>query len=620
MEGSYLSSQENQPIPDRLIPRSNSTSNLFALSSTFSKLNVRNDAEYSYLGPNKKRHIYNGETSRGSVAVDRNFPVRSSSMTAAQQRKRTALFTARERNSYHEGFNNDYNYANHYQNPRNTLAVYKELTPYQLQRSRMKTSFQFPNGEIYKPKPDGKCSHSLRKASLNPRNSFLFKFSEKKDSSSSKDSVNPYNAASILPTSHTDINDGLNSLELNTSVPSTIKGSLSSTSPISAVNTLRSLTESQTDDDDSYENKTVTISYCFQNMVNEDRGDHMEKLYPSTKEKIKSPTKSGLLDRRKKTILGTERNSCKKSPSRLKLGSVLKKFWYTSRNSNTRHSKNDMKRKKIPVDDIITHSDENFEIESDIELMDANLDGIEIDDDKTLMDTDSIFDDLLSKEDNKYDSRRKQLEIRQKLHETLPNDDGKTSCRDTEKDNIKDVLIDETIIEDFSKLGDYIIDTRNQPPPRSSKRPSLNDNESARHFYNISTDLRESLSNPISLPIHVGSDMVNRLRNDWEYIKFEDRRNSLSDSSFSNAGTASKPIKKDVRFAKEVYLASTWSSNAYERANPEFIMNRHKLLWMMKVHPSMNSAMEEVKLELNSYKKNEMVVHENSKCFTHYLI
>lgn len=146
MEGSYLSAQENQPIPERLIPRSNSTSNLFALSSTFSKLNVRNDADYNYSNPNKKRHIYNSEIDCRSVTAARKFPVRSCSMTAAQQRKRTALFTVRERNSYHEGFNNDQDYVNQYQKPQYTFGVYKELTPYQLQRSKMKTSFQFPNG------------------------------------------------------------------------------------------------------------------------------------------------------------------------------------------------------------------------------------------------------------------------------------------------------------------------------------------------------------------------------------------------------------------------------------------------------------------------------------------
>lgn len=620
MEGSYLSAQENQPIPERLIPRSNSTSNLFALSSTFSKLNVRNDADYNYSNPNKKRHIYNSEIDCRSVTAARKFPVRSCSMTAAQQRKRTALFTVRERNSYHEGFNNDQDYVNQYQKPQYTFGVYKELTPYQLQRSKMKRSFQFPNGEIYKPKLDGKCTHSLKKPELNSRDSSLFKFSEKKGRNLSKDFVGPHNGTSVIHIPPNDTGYGVNSLELNTSVPSTIKSSVSSTSPISAVNTLTSLPESQTDDDDGYENKTVTISYCFENTVNEKHGSHIEKLDLSTKEKTKPTTNSGLFDRRKKTILGTEKYRCIKSQSKLKLGSVLKKLWRTSGNSNTKHGKKDTKRRKIPIDDIVTHSDGNSEAESDIELMDANLDGIEFDDDETLMDTDSIFDDLLSKENDKYDSRRRQLEIRQKLHETSHNDDGKVSFRDTEKHNVNEGLIDKTIIEEFSKLGEYIIDTRNQPPPRSSKRPSLDDNESARYFYNISTDLRQSLSGPISLPMHVGNDMVNRLRNDWEYIRFEDRRNSLPDSSFDKVETPPKPIKKDVRFAKEVCLASTWSSNAYERANPEFIMNRHRLLWMMKVHPSMNSAMNEIKLELNSYKKNEMVVHENSKCFTHYLI
>lgn len=121
--------------------------------------------------------------------------------------------------------------------------------------------------------------------------------------------------------------------------------------------------------------------------------------------------------------------------------------------------------------------------------------------------------------------------------------------------------------------------------------------------------------------MNVGNDIVDRLRNDWEYIRFEDFENSSPKCSSSNVEAVSKPTKKKgVRFAEEVCLASTWSSNVYERANPEFIMNRHRLLWMMKVNPSMNKAMNEVKLELNYFKRNEMVVHKNSKCFTHYLI
>ncbi|CAI4037971.1 hypothetical protein SMKI_04G3080 [Saccharomyces mikatae IFO 1815] len=619
MQGSYLSGQEDQLIPERLIPRSNSTSNLFALSSRFSKLNVRSDTDHNYLGPNKKRHIYDGEMNHKSIFRPSNFPVRSSSMTAAQQRRKTALFTVRERNSYHEGLNVNYNFESQCQNPQNTVRVYKKLTPYQIQRSKMKTSFQFPNGEMYKPKADGKGTHGLKKTSMNSRNSFSFNFGEKEDINASKDPSAFYNPVPISPISNTDSTNVVNSLEVNCSLSPTTKSFVSTTSPTSTVNTLTSLTESRTDDDDNYENRTVTISYCFQNMVNKNHSDHTEKLGQLSEEKIKPLKKSSKPDRKKGPHLSNDKNESKKLSSRLNLGFVLKKLWSSSGNLNTKNSKKYMKRRKIPVDDIVTHSDNNSDMENDFVLMNANLDGIEIDDDETLMDTDSIFDDLLSREDNKYDSRRKHLEIRQKLHETLPNRYDETSCRDNEKATVHDALIDETIIEDFSKLGEYIIDTRNQPPPRSSKRPSLDDNESARHFYNLSTELRQSSSSPMSLPNYVGTDMVNRLKNDWDYIRFYDWSNLPPNVSFSNVGTASKPAKKSVRFAQEVCLASTWSSTTYERANPEFIMNRHRLLWMMKVNPSMNSTMNEIKLELNSYKEHEMFVHENSKCFTHYL-
>ncbi|MCB6437602.1 hypothetical protein LI213_17025, partial [Erysipelatoclostridium ramosum] len=85
-------------------------------------------------------------------------------------------------------------------------------------------------------------------------------------------------------------------------------------------------------------------------------GSHIEKLDLSTKEKTKPTTNSGLFDRRKKTIPGTEKYRCIKSQSKLKLGSVLKKLWRTSGNSNTKHGKKDTKRRKIPINDIVTHS------------------------------------------------------------------------------------------------------------------------------------------------------------------------------------------------------------------------------------------------------------------------
>ncbi|EJS44286.1 afr1p [Saccharomyces arboricola H-6] len=620
MESSYLSIREDQALSERFIPRSNSTSNLFALSSTFSKLNVRNEADCNYLGPNKKRHIYGGVASYGSMTGAKNFPTRSSSMTAAQHRKKTALLTARERSSYHEGLNEEYDYQ-HPSKPQNTVRMYRKLTPYQIQRSRMKTSFQFPNGEVYKPKLEGRNSSSLKRASLDSKSSFLFRFGERNDNSPSEYSPTSSNTAQTPPISNFDQDHDTNSLNSYNSITSTAKSSLALSFPISIVNTPSSFTESLTDDDDGYENKTVTISYDFQTTAAESHTSPIKKLNLSSEDNMKPPTKSRASNGKRKTITGNDKNKkCKKSSSRLNLGSVLKKFWSKSENSNTKCSKKYKKRIKNTTDDTATHSEEISHIEdSDIDYMDINLDSIEIDDDETLMDANSIFDDLLSKENNKYDSRRKQLEIRQKLQETTANDNSENSCGDMKEDSA-DVMIDETLIEDFSKLGEFIIDTRNQPPPRSSKRPSLDNNLSARHFYSVPTNLRQSLLGPISLPMNVGGEIVNRLRNDWEYIRFEDWGCSSSNSSLSNTGAVSKPTKKGVRFAQEVCLASTWSSNTYERANPEFIMNRHRLLWMMKINPSMNTAMNEVKFELNSYKRNEMVVHENSKCFTHYLI
>lgn len=615
MERQYLSGQEDQPISERLVPRSNSTSNLFSLSSTFSKLNVRNDAEYNSFGPNKKRHVHRYENGQDPMTRTNSFPARSSSMTAAQRNNKTAFFTVKQRNSYHEGLNEDYYRQGQCQNPPNTARMYRKLTPYQIQRSKMKTSFRFPNGEVFQPKPEGKNSTSSKKISLSSKNPFSFSFGQKGGSAPLEKFP-----AQVPSAPNTETFQDTNSLNSSSSVPSTTKSSIASSSPISTVNTPTSCTESHTDDDD-FENKTVTISYSFQNAVTETHNSHIEKLNMLNEKDVKLPTKSGPLGRKKRSNSGHCKNECKKSSSRLNLGSVLKKLWSSSGKSNTKPNKKYPKKKLDPSNDIAEHFDELPDIENDIDLMDATLNSIEIDDDETLMDANSIFDDLLSKENNKNDSRQKQLEIRQKLHETAPNGHTDTSRRNMKENGINDALFDKTIIEDFSKLGEYIIDTRNQPPPRSTKRPSLDNNESARHFYSLPTDSRQHLFGTVSLPMNVGNDIVDRLRNDWEYIRFEDFENSSPKCSSSNVEAVSKPTKKKgVRFAEEVCLASTWSSNVYERANPEFIMNRHRLLWMMKVNPSMNKAMNEVKLELNYFKRNEMVVHKNSKCFTHYLI
>ncbi|QID83428.1 cytoskeletal protein [Saccharomyces pastorianus] len=616
MERPYLSGQEDQYISERLIPRSNSTSNLFSLSSTFSKLNVRNDAEYNSFGPNKKRQINRCGNGQEHMTRTNNFPMRSSSMTAAQRNNKGALFTVKGRNSYHEGLNKDHYYQDQCQNTPNSVRMYKKLTPYQMQRSKMKTSFQFPNGEVFKPKPEGRNSTSSKKISLSSKNPFSFRFGQKEGSASLENLPAKVSSAPNMETFQD--TDSLNS---DSSVPSTTKSSIASSSPISTVNTPTSCTESHTDDDDGFENKTVTISYSFQNAVTETHNSHIEKLNMLNEKEAKLPTKPGPRERKNKANSGYRRNECKKSSSRLNLGSVLKKLWSSSGKSNTKPNKKYPKKKLDPDDDIADHFVELPDMENDIELMNATLNSIEIDDDETLMDANSIFDDLLSKENSKCDSRQKQLEIRQKLHETAPNDHTDTFHRNLKEKSINDALFDKTIIEDFSKLGEYIIDTRNQPPPRSTKRPSLDNNESARHFYSMPTDSRQPLFGTISSPMDIGNDIIDRLRNDWEYIRFDDCGNSPPKSSSSNVEAVSKPSKKKgVRFAEEVCLASTWSPNVYERANPEFIMNRHRLLWMMKVNPSMNKAMNEVKLELNYFKRNEMVVHKNSKCFTHYLI
>ncbi|CAI4056599.1 hypothetical protein SUVZ_02G2150 [Saccharomyces uvarum] len=613
MESPYLSGQEDQSISERLIPRSNSTSNLFSLSSTFSKLNVRKDAEYNSFGPNKKRQIHRCGNGQDSMTRTNNFPMRSSSMTAAQRNNKTAFSTVKQRNSFHEGLNKDYYHQDQSQNPPNTAKMYRKLTPYQMQRSKMKTSFRFPNGEVFKPKPEGKNSTSSKKISLSSKNPFSFSFAQKGGSAPLENIP-----AQVLSAPNRESFQDTNSLNSSSSVPSTTKSSIASSSPISTVNTPTSCTESH---DDGFENKTVTISYSFQNAVTETHNSHIEKLNMLNEKEIEPPTKSGPWDRKNKSNSGHRKNEYKKPSSRLSLGSVFKKLWSSSGKSNTKPNKKYPKKKLDASVDIADHFDELPDIENDIDLMDATLNSIEIDDDETLMDANSIFDDLLSKENNKYDSRQKQLEIRQKLHETAPNDHTDTFRRNMKENSINDALFDKTIIEDFSKLGEYIIDTRNQPPPRSTKRPSLDNNESARHFYSLPTDSRQPLFGTIHLPMNFRNDIVDRLRNDWEYIRFEDCENSSPKCSSNNVGAVSKPTKKKgVRFAEEVCLASTWSSNIYERANPEFIMNRHRLLWMTKVNPSMNKAMNEVKLELNYFKRNEMVVHKNSKCFTHYLI
>lgn len=255
---------------------------------------------------------------------------------------------------------------------------------------------------------------------------------------------------------------------------------------------------------------------------------------------------------------------------------------------------------------------------------------LEVDED-VLMDTDLVFDSLLLKADSNHPSAcNRQRDLQLKLQtlaspEASPTDRKECGSlgwnsvsnpgsliKDGTDDN--DSNVDYELIQEFSKLGNYIegssnelepienpknledqakihIPRTNSPPQRSSRRPSLPNKDLAQSFYgSCDGDTR----------------MIKRLQESWDNVHFDS-----APPVMTNEGSR----EKSLRFAHDIYIKDTWSPIEYFRSDKRFIRERRR---MMQLENS--GFVNSIKKELNEYKRNEMAVHIDSAKFTHFFV
>ncbi|QLL34943.1 hypothetical protein HG536_0H03180 [Torulaspora globosa] len=225
--------------------------------------------------------------------------------------------------------------------------------------------------------------------------------------------------------------------------------------------------------------------------------------------------------------------------------------------------------------------------------------------DDILMDTDLVFDSLLLKADMGRPSyQQKQIELRQKLNRPPHSDSssviGAVDARRKQTFKEAESNIDYELISEFSRLGTFIEDSSKADhanlPPRSARRPKLPDKELARSFYH---------------PVYGEADsahyLIKRLYQDWKVVH-------LDETLHKGDGKAVLGEKR-LRFADEIYVNDTWSQYDYQRSDKRFIKNRRRMMQLEK-----GGFIQAIKVELNEFKRNEMVVHQESVRFTHLFL
>ncbi|CCD24261.1 uncharacterized protein NDAI_0C06020 [Naumovozyma dairenensis CBS 421] len=218
---------------------------------------------------------------------------------------------------------------------------------------------------------------------------------------------------------------------------------------------------------------------------------------------------------------------------------------------------------------------------------------------------------------------------------------------------------DEDLNRKFADLGKHPEDkVTNMPPARSPNRPTLTDTQSAKRFYQKCVD--PTTADATNIPSSESDTTLDRLKQEWETVniienptsspnpktvatqalKTKSGTNDSTDSStssssltsslntgYSTSTTVSTPTsisllkanngKKSLRFATTISLMQTYSPLEYERGGLEPTSDKSPYgdkVVFLKDYGFIN----EIKLEINEFKRNEMNVHHDSSKFTHY--
>ena len=136
-----------------------------------------------------------------------------------------------------------------------------------------------------------------------------------------------------------------------------------------------------------------------------------------------------------------------------------------------------------------------------------------------------------------------------------------------------------------------------EPPLRSSKRPLLVKDYQGRlihHHNNGQTTHNDRI--------------IEHLHQNWKAVHF----NAVVPSVVRSNDSSSPVSAKKCRFNEEIYVNDTFSPTEYLRSDKAFPESRKQL--------SKSRYIDGIKMELNEFKKREMLVHPNSSQYTHFFL
>lgn len=498
------------------------------------------------------------------------------------------------------------------------------LTPYQLQRKQMKDPFQFPNGENFTPRnqlPRSSSSSALSKGpalqplsrsqsmnSLPPRPVQLQKqfvvvapspMPGSGSSSSSYNSMKDHSGSdstnqSSRPSTHSS----------NTNLPSTagkprsplalgIELQLPKESPRTVLSPRESILNRSTSvkrknsntPSDGKENSNKSPK---KNGSSSRLGNFFKKIFSRHSSRSSSPAPSltssriGVKKKRLRVdpnvpVPSPQEDSAKSKPPK----SVGEEFKSAATEGGSK-----------PIFKVGLENDSSAEDENDD------------DGDDPLMDTDLVFDSLLLKADsNRPSAIQKQIDLGKKMKEMRSSEAESSrelvSVHSRREKSSEESNIDYELISEFSRLGKFIekCDARpeNWPsnlPLRSPRRPNIGTKDSARSFYRPS---RKDLGS--------SHNLIDRLYREWKVVHL--------DASIQSKKALLED--KELRFGEDIYVNDTWSPIDYERSDKKFIRNRRRLMQLKD-----KGFIETIKSELNEYKRNDMIVHQESTQYTHF--
>ncbi|CCH61907.1 hypothetical protein TBLA_0F03710 [Henningerozyma blattae CBS 6284] len=489
-----------------------------------------------------------------------------------------------------------------------------KLTPYQLQRIKMQHAFKFPNGENYTPRKQQQQYMHLSQQSL------VFNNSINADADISNHSIRPLStpvSSPVIPSTNDISFKPLNLSESSRKFKNDSSDESQASSTLHDVDSLTNNSNFKLNDDDVVGSTTPTTI------------NSTVKVIPKDEYIIKNN-----IDNKRPL---TRSNS--------KLGSFFRKFLKNDETNNEVISQTTKKTDSTsPVKSRQRKLINSIRHNSTIDLFKNNMSSTN-DKDANESDTDhSInFDDEFTR-----------------LGEYI---DKQTLLLDIDSDNLNTTT--NTTIESFHtafesvNISSHTIESSLAPPQRSTLRPKITNSKLASEYYHSKSF--ESQESDISIEsegsINNNSDITRS--NSCDTSNSSDNNNNLSADNLN-----SSPVKK-LRFNTKVDVRKTWSPLEYIRSdnskrcafnnNKEYIFEnanhtsdsidevdeenhaaddsnnhivaptpvipvRHPRVNLPRSHHDHNNMKKAIKLEINSYKMNEMVVHKDSHQNTHFLI